>query len=94
MVLEEETKIVQSRNAYTQYIVIPAAMVRDSQYPFRANERVRITIDPYRKMMIITSVQEAPIKVSREGILVGGKSNLFAKVREWAERRTKWEERK
>lgn len=73
MVLEEETKIVQSRNAYTQYLVIPAAMVRDSQYPFRADERVRITIDPYRKMMIITSVEVSIIEVSPKGLFIKGK---------------------
>jgi len=73
MVLEEETKIVQSRNAHTQYIVIPAAMVRDSQYPFKEGEHVRITVDPYRKMMIIRSVKEPYIEVSREGIYIKGK---------------------
>lgn len=36
MVLEKETKIIQSRNARTQYIVIPADMVADSRYPFKA----------------------------------------------------------
>jgi hypothetical protein len=73
MVLEEETKIVQSRNAHTQYIVIPAVMVRDSQYPFKADERVRITVDPYRKMMIITSVQALTVEVSPKGIFIKGK---------------------
>ena len=57
MVLEEETKIVQSRNAYTQY-------------PFREGERVKITVDPYRKIMIVSSVEEPYIKVSRKGIFV------------------------
>jgi hypothetical protein len=46
MVLEEETQIVQSRNAYTQYISIPAVMVRDSQYLFKADERVRMSKSP------------------------------------------------
>jgi hypothetical protein len=73
MVLEKEVKIMQSRNAYTQYIVIPAVMVRDSQYPFKADERVRITIDPYRKMMIIRSVEEPMIEVLPKGIFIKGK---------------------
>jgi len=73
MVLEEETKIAQSRNAHTQYIVIPAAIVRDSQYPFKADEKVRITVDPYRRMMIIRSVEEPDIEVSSEGIYIKGK---------------------
>lgn len=74
MVLKEETKIIQSRNAYTQYMVIPAAIVRDSQYPFRANERVKITIDPYRKIMIVASAEESYIEVSHEGIFVKKKT--------------------
>jgi hypothetical protein len=73
-VLEEETKIVQSRNAHTQYIVIPAVMVRDSQYPFKADERVRITIDPYHKMMIIRSAEEPMIEVSPKGLYIKGKT--------------------
>lgn len=73
MVLEKETKIVQSQNAYTQYIVIPAAMARDSQYPFKEGERVRLTVDPYRRMMIVSSVEGPCIEVSREGIFVKGK---------------------
>jgi hypothetical protein len=73
MVLEEETKIVQSRNARTQYIVIPADMVTGSQYPFKAGEMVRIIIDPYRKMMIISSTEESMIEVSPEGLYIKGK---------------------
>lgn len=73
MVLETETKIVQSKDAHTQYLVIPAVMVQDSQYPFRADERVRITIDPYRKMMIITSADQSIIEVSSKGIFIKGK---------------------
>lgn len=73
MVLEAETKIFQSSKARTQYVMIPAAIVGDSQYPFKSGERVRITVDPYRKMMIITSIEEPYIKVSREGITIKGK---------------------
>jgi hypothetical protein len=73
MVLEEETKIVQSRNARTQYIVIPADMVSDSQYPFKAGERIRITIDPYHKMMIIRSATEPSIKIFSDHLIVEGR---------------------
>jgi len=73
MVLEAEAKIFQSSKARTQYIMIPAAIVGDSQYPFKSGERVRITVDPYRKMMIIRSVEGPYIKVSREGIYIKGK---------------------
>ena len=74
MVLEKETKIVQSRNAYTQYLVIPAVMVQDSQYPFREGEKVRITIHPEHKMMIITSAEKVEfVKLSPKGIFIKGK---------------------
>ena len=62
MVLEVVTKIIQSPNAYTQYIVIPAAMVRDSQYPFRAGEKIRIRIDPVKRALIITSAEEKSVE--------------------------------
>lgn len=73
MVLEAETKIVQSKNARTQYIVIPADMVADSQYPFKANERIRLIIDPYRKMIIIRSSEEPVLAISPKGIYIKGK---------------------
>lgn len=44
MVLKTDTKIIQSQNSSTQYITIPAAVVKDSQYPFSANQVVEIRI--------------------------------------------------
>jgi hypothetical protein len=79
MVLEADVKIVQSKNAHTQYLVIPSVMVQDSHYPFKAEEKVTITIDPYRKMMIITSVEEPKIEVSPDGIHVKGKRIIVEK---------------
>lgn len=73
MVLEAEIKIVQSKKAHTQYLVIPSVMVQDSHYPFREGEKVKIIIDTYRKMMIIRSVEEPQIKVSPDGFLIKGK---------------------
>jgi hypothetical protein len=73
MVLEAETTIVQSKKGHTQYLLIPAVMVQDSQYPFKEGEKVRITIDPYRKVMMISSVEEPKIKVSSDGFVIRGK---------------------
>ncbi|MEM3526304.1 MAG: hypothetical protein QXV37_02720 [Candidatus Jordarchaeaceae archaeon] len=73
MVLETEAKIIQSKNARTQYIVIPADMVADSQYLFKANERIRITIDPYRKIMIVRSFEDPAVEISPKGIYIRGK---------------------
>lgn len=70
MVLETEAKIFQSSKAHTQHIMIPAATVSDSQHPFKSDERVRITVDPYHKMMTIASIEEPYIKVSCEGMTV------------------------
>jgi len=44
MVLQAKSKILQSQNSSTQYLTIPAALVKDSQYPFSANEEVEIRI--------------------------------------------------
>ena len=46
MALKEKTHILQSSNAKTQYITIPAAVVRDSQYPFREDDEVEIEVLP------------------------------------------------
>ncbi|MEM3525796.1 MAG: hypothetical protein QXV37_00145 [Candidatus Jordarchaeaceae archaeon] len=48
-------------------------MVADSQYLFKANECIRIIIDPYRKMMIIRSVEEPVVEISPKGIFIKGK---------------------
>jgi hypothetical protein len=68
MVLQAEIKIVQSKNAHTQYLAIPSVMVQDSHYPFKVGEKVRITVDPYRKLMIMRSLEKPEIRVSIEGI--------------------------
>jgi len=68
MVLQAEITIVQSKNAHTQYLAIPSVMVQDSHYPFKDGEKVRIVIDPYRKLMIIRSLENPEIRVSVEGI--------------------------
>jgi hypothetical protein len=68
MVLQAEITIVQSKNAHTQYLAIPSVMVQDSHYPFKDGEKVRIIIDPYRKLMIIRSLEKPEIRVSVEGI--------------------------
>jgi hypothetical protein len=34
-------------------VTIPSAVVRDSQYPFKKNDRVEIEVDPSKKIMII-----------------------------------------
>lgn len=73
MVKEFETKIVQSKKAHTQYLVIPSVMVQDSQYPFKEGEKIRIVIDPYRKMMIVSPAEEPQIKVSPDGFVIKGK---------------------
>jgi hypothetical protein len=70
MVLQAEIAIVQSKNAHTQYLAIPSVMVQDSHYPFVDGEKVRVIIDPYRKLMIIRSFEKPEIRVSVEGIYI------------------------
>jgi hypothetical protein len=53
MALTHKTRIKQSKYAHTQYLVIPSAMVRDSQYPFKKNEEVEIVVDPEEKKVTI-----------------------------------------
>jgi hypothetical protein len=56
MVLVAKTKIVQSRNARTQYIIIPADMVADSQYPFSGGGEVEIIVIPSEAKLEIRKV--------------------------------------
>lgn len=56
MALRHKTSIKQSKNAHTQYLVIPSALVRDSQYPFEDDEEVEIVVDPKEGKIIISSV--------------------------------------
>ncbi|MBA7629469.1 hypothetical protein ES703_36968 [subsurface metagenome] len=58
MALKHKTKIKQSKNAYTQYLVIPSSLVRDSQYPFTEDEEVEIIIDPREKKIIVKSAEK------------------------------------
>jgi hypothetical protein len=53
MVLKEKSRIIQSVKSYTQYVTIPSAIVRDSQYPFKKNDIIEIEVDPSKKIMII-----------------------------------------
>jgi hypothetical protein len=73
MVLQTETKIVQSKDAHTQYLVIPAVMVQDSQYPFKAGDRVKMVIDTHQNILVIKSAVEMKVKVSPNGMHVRGK---------------------
>ena len=54
MVLKTKTKIIQNRNAKTQYITIPASIASDSQYPFTAGQEVEIIIYPSESKIEIT----------------------------------------
>lgn len=60
-------------------------MVQDSQYPFREGESVRITLDPYHKMMIVRSVQEPQIEVSPNYFVIKGSKIEMLKSRSWHE---------
>ena len=70
MVLKEETKIVQSRNAYTQYLIIPSAVVRDSQYPFKEGGNVIIFVEPTHQILIIAPIEGVSIENATGGILI------------------------
>lgn len=82
MVLQAETRIVQNKSAFTQYLVIPSVMVQDSQYIFRSGDKVRITVDPYHNLMIITPANETRVEVSSEGIYLAKKKIISEVERE------------
>ena len=53
MVLKAKAKALQSPRSYTQYITIPSAMVRDSQYPFKPAQELELVIIPEKGILII-----------------------------------------
>jgi len=53
LTLKVETKILENERAKTQYITIPARVVQDSQYPFKANDLVELEIDPQEKNLVV-----------------------------------------
>lgn len=53
LVLKVESKILENKQAKTQYITIPARVAQDSQYPFKANDTVELEIDPQEKRLIV-----------------------------------------
>lgn len=72
MVLKGKAKIIQSPHAKTQYITIPSALTRDSQYPFKNGDEVEITVDPPHKMITITS-EGSSIEIVGDKIRIGGR---------------------
>ena len=51
--LKVETKILENQRAKTQYVTIPARVVQDSQYPFKADDDVELEIDPQNKTLTV-----------------------------------------
>ena len=58
MVLKSRTKITGSKTSYTQYVSIPSAIVRDSQYPFKEGEEVEIHVEPSGRIVIEKKVRK------------------------------------
>jgi len=76
MVLKEETKLVKSPNAYTQYLIIPSAVVRDSQYPFKDGGRVQIIVDPTHRVIVIAPSKGVSVDTTDEGIFIKTTNDL------------------
>lgn len=69
MVFKMETKITQNKNIQTQYVTIPASIIRASRYPFKVNKKVKIITNPYHKNIIIASDKGPIINVSSKGVI-------------------------
>lgn len=83
MVLKAVTKIIQSPNSNTQYLAIPADMVKDSQYPFSPSEEVEICIIPgAKKVELIGTGIKAPSKSSDAAKKAGETRRRKATIRQ------------
>jgi hypothetical protein len=54
-----ESRILENKEARTQYITIPARMVQDSQYPFKANDTVELEIQSEEKRLVVRLLRRA-----------------------------------
>jgi len=59
LTLKVETRILENKQAKTQYITIPARVVQDSQYPFKANDTVELEIEPQEKRLLVRLLRRA-----------------------------------
>jgi len=58
MGLEGEGLVTKSKTSATHYVTIPSWIARDSQFPFKAGEKVKVTVLPDEGKIIITKKRE------------------------------------
>jgi hypothetical protein len=59
LTLTAKVRVVQNKDAKTQYIAIPSAVVQDSLYPFRKNDILELEIDPKEKTVTLRYPESA-----------------------------------
>lgn len=67
MALQSRVRIKQNKNAHTQYLIIPSAIVQDSQYLFKKDEEVEITVEPNEKRIIVKLPAKTKIEKASGG---------------------------
>lgn len=72
MALKGKAKIIQSPHAKTQYLTIPSALTRDSQYPFKDGDEVEIIIDPDHKIIMVAG-RDSSIEIQGNEIRIKGR---------------------
>jgi len=50
--------VTKSKTSATHYVTIPSWIARDSQFPFKAGEKVKVTVLPDEGKIIITKKRE------------------------------------
>jgi len=58
MGLEGEGLVTKSKTAATHYITIPSSIAKDSQFPFKPGEKVKVKVFPDEGKIIITKKRE------------------------------------
>jgi hypothetical protein len=53
LLLKVETRILENERTKSQYFIIPAYVVQDQQYPFKANDVVELDIDPDKEILTV-----------------------------------------
>jgi hypothetical protein len=62
LTLKAQVRVVQNKDAKTQYVAIPSAVVQDSVYPFQANDILELEVHPSERRMTLRLLQRETSK--------------------------------
>jgi hypothetical protein len=62
LTLKAQVRVVQNKDAKTQYVAIPSVVVQDSLYPFQENDILDLEVHPAEKRMSLRFQRHETVK--------------------------------